>query len=105
MSDKHQNQASAAQAQQMRMGASPVPPAHKGDAPAPETVLEAPRYLPGTLPMNILKNSPDAWSGEGDGTQGVKPPELVPAKVIRANVDEPFVPMAGAERPAPHTDK
>jgi len=92
MSDKHQNQASAEQARQMRMGASPVPPPQRG---APEEIqLEPPRFLPGTLPMNILKNSPDAWTGEGDGTQAVKPPELVPAKVIRANVDEPFQPMA-----------
>jgi len=98
MSDKHQNQANAEQQRQMRMGASPVPPAQHG-APA-EIQLEPPKYLPGTLPMNILKQSPDAWTGEGDGTQALKPPELVPAKVIRANVDEPFVPFAGNEKPA-----
>jgi hypothetical protein len=76
---------------QMKPGPQAVPP--------PEAVqLQDPVYPPGILPIYPAKMDPAFWAPAGDGSNIPNPPDPDPALKVRANVDEPFKPIAGTEK-------
>lgn len=77
-----------------QMAPSPVPP----PGAAPEIELQAPAYLPGTLPIYPAKMDPAFWAPGGEASALPPPPKPDPALRVRANVDEQFKPVAGTEK-------
>jgi len=88
MSDhSNKSQATAEQRGQMRMGASPVPAPVEQAGPVE---LQAPQYLPGTLPIYILHSDPAAARAAAEAAAKATPPP--PPQPAIANVDDPSQP-------------
>src|SRR5689334_17510451 len=84
-----------------RMKDSPVPPYQVKQPNTPdEIVLQDPAYFPDILPIYPMKMDTHFYAPEGTGENIPNPPDPPPPDPglkVRANVDEPFRPVAGNE--------